>query len=408
MRALVHWRLWLFDHLEPLAPAGLRQWRSGDLLTRAIGDVDTLQDLYIGALTPVVVTVTVSVLAVVVVSALLPLGGLILAVALVVALGLSSALTLLNGRSEAREATLRGELSADVVDLLQSAPELLVFGQDAAALERIADSDAAIARSTLRRGAVGSWASAIVVLCAGGAALAILGAAVTAFEGHHLSASLVAALPLAAIGAFESVPPFIAAAHRVSGLLAAGDRLFALASTPTPVDDPAQPQALPPGSLVAAQNARLRYASDLPWALDGLTVALHPGERVALRGPSGSGKSSLANVLLRFWALDEGNATLDGVDLDRLAQADVRRVIGVVEQDARLFAGSIRYNVTLGRPKADDDEIRRVLELAQLAAWVDGFPTAARHRSARKAVSCQEANASASRLPGPFLPIRQY
>jgi ABC-type transport system involved in cytochrome bd biosynthesis fused ATPase/permease subunit len=295
-------------------------------------------------------------------------------VALVVALVVPSALAFLNGSSDAREATLRGELSADVVDLLQGAPELLAFGRQAAALANIDDTDAAIARLSRRRGAVAAWASAIVSVCAGGAVVAILAAAVSAFGRHHLGAGLVAALPLAAVGAFEAVPPLVAAAHRTSRLLAAGERLVALASIPAPVLDPPDPEPLPPGHGVAIHRARLRYGEDLPWALDGLSMTLEPGERVALTGPSGAGKSSLANVLLRFWGLAEGRATLGGVPLNHLAQADVRRVVGLVDQEARLFAGSVRYNVTLARPRADDQEVRRVLGLAQLTGWIDSLP----------------------------------
>jgi thiol reductant ABC exporter CydC subunit len=374
MRALVGWRVWLFDRLEPLAPAGLRRWRSGDLLARAIDDVDALQDLYIGTLTPVAVTTCASILAVVVVAVLLPIAGAILAAALVVALGCSFFLARTAGASEASDAAARGHLAADVVDLLQGAPELVAFGRDATVLRRVEAADRALERAGRRRNRAGAAASAIVSLCGGLSVLGVLVVAASAFEHHQLAGAWVAALPLATVGAFESVGSTVAAAQRVGALVAAGERLMALAAVPAPVRDPATPSQLPAGDRVALESVRLRYGDELPWVLDGLTLTMEHGEHVALRGPSGAGKSTVAHVLLRFLPLDGGRATLDGVAIEDLAQADVRRVIGLVDQDARLFTGSIRYNVALGRPDATEAEIQRVLDLAQLSVWVDGLP----------------------------------
>ncbi len=374
-RALTHWRVWLFDRLEPLSPAGLRSWRSGDLLTRAMQDVDTLQDLYLRGFTPAVVAMAASVLAIVVVAVLLPIAGLILGAALAVALVVPPALALTNGSSEELESTLRGELGGDVVDLVQGAPELLAFGRAEELLGRIDDSDDRLQRMARRRGRRGAWASAIISLCAGGAAVGVLLVSVDAVRGHRLSDTMLAVLPLAAIAAFESVPPVTQAAQRVGALVAAGRRLLALEEVTPPVLDPVSPQEIPAGvPEVALTDARLRYRDDLPWALDGLSFTLHAGEHVAVTGPSGAGKSSIVNVLLRFWELSGGEATLAGVPLRHLAQADVRRTIALVDQDARLFSGTIRHNVTLCRPDASDDEIARALRLAQLESWIRSLP----------------------------------
>jgi len=374
-RALVHWRVWLFDRLEPLSPAGLRSWRSGDLLTRAMQDVDALQDLYLRGFTPAVVAITSSILAVVVVAVLLPVAGLILGTCLAVALLVPPALALTNGSSEELESALRGELGGDVVDLLQGAPELLAFDRAEAVLGRIDDSDDRLQQMAQRRGLRGALASAIISLCAGAAAVGVLLVSVDAVRRHRLGDTMLAVLPLAAIAAFESVPPVTLAAHRMGALVAAGRRLLALGEIPPPVLDPAHPEEVPPGvPLIALTDARLRYGDDLPWALDGLSVTLHPGEHMALTGPSGAGKSSVVNVLLRFWDLSGGEATLADVPLRHLAQADVRRTIALVDQDARLFSGTIRHNVTLSRPDAGDDEIARALRLAQLESWVGSLP----------------------------------
>jgi ABC-type multidrug transport system fused ATPase/permease subunit len=125
---------------------------------------------------------------------------------------------------------------------------------------------------------------------------------------------------------------------------------------------------------VEFEEARLRYGPDRPWALDGATLSLPPGSRTALLGSSGAGKSSPLNVLLRFWPLTGGQARLGGQPIDRFAQVDARRSVALVDQEARLFAGSIRRNVVLGRPDASDGEVAEAVRLAQLEGWVASLP----------------------------------
>ena len=150
--------------------------------------------------------------------------------------------------------------------------------------------------------------------------------------------------------------------------------MLAIADLPTPVHDPPEPVAEPTQTDVALKDARLRYGPDHPWALDGLTVSVPAARRVALVGPSGAGKSSVVNALLRFWALEGGEATLGGVRLDRLCQETPRRMIGWVAQDTHLFNTTIRGNIALARPGASTAEIAEAARAAQLGDWIDSLP----------------------------------
>ncbi|HLG66336.1 MAG TPA: thiol reductant ABC exporter subunit CydC [Acidimicrobiales bacterium] len=374
-RALGRWRVWLYDVLEPRSPAALGRWRRGDLLARAIEDVDALQDLYLRGAVPVVVALVASAAAVSVVGLVLPPAAPLLGGALAAALLVSGSLALAASPLGEREAALRGSLSAEVVDLLQGAPELVAFGADAQALGRLRAVDDELARLHWRRSLLGGAASTATLLCAGAAVVGVLAEAVAAARGHRLAPTMLAALPLAAIGAFEAVPPVTLAAHRLGDVLAAGRRLLALRDVPVPVADPIDPVPLPGGTPeLALREARLRYHPELPWALDGVSLVVAPGRRLAVTGPNGAGKTSLVNVLLRFWPLQSGEASLGGVRLEAAAQADARRVMSLVEQEAPLFAGSIRDNVTLGRPDAGDAEVAAALRAARLDAWVRTLP----------------------------------
>lgn len=376
-RSLGRWRVWLYDRLEPLAPAGLRAWRSGDVLARATDDVDALQDLYLRGLLPVAVTAAAAALAVVVVGVMLPVAGLVLGVSLLVAVVATPVVALAAGPARGREATLRGELSADVVDLLHGAPDLLAFGREGEMMARVEAADRALTLLARRRAWTAGAASALVTVCLGAAVVGVLAAGASAVAAHRLDPVLLGVLPLAAVAAFETVPMVGLAAVRIGEVVAAGRRILALSAVPVPVTDPSNPERLPEDAgcpRVEVRGARLRYAPDLPWVLDGLDLTVEPGGRLAVVGSSGAGKSSLVHALLRFWPLQGGTARLGDVELDRLRQGEVRRTLALVDQDAYLFAGTIRQNVALARPGATDDDVAAVVRLAQLDAWVATLP----------------------------------
>ena len=136
LRALARWRVWLYDCLTPRVPAALSGWRSGDLLTRAIDDVDTLADLYLRTLLPFAVALGSAALGLILTGLILPVGALALGVPLVVACTVAPLLTRRRGRTD-EAAALSGELSAQVVDALHGAPDLLAFGAEEAMLERL-------------------------------------------------------------------------------------------------------------------------------------------------------------------------------------------------------------------------------------------------------------------------------
>jgi len=374
-RVLGRWRLWLYDRLEPLAPAGLQGWRSGDLLARAVDDVDELQDLYLRIGPPAVIALTTSILAVVVVGVLVPYAALVVGAALVGAMIVPAGLAVAVRSAADRQSELRGEMAADVVDLLRGSADLLAFGRAGEVLERVQAADRSLTRGAKRRALATGLVGALVTAFLGVAVLGVLILSANAVHQHRLEPVMMAVLPLATIGAFEAVPPVSAAVLRFGEVVAAGERILAIGDVPAPVSDPADPAASPSGpSKIALRDARLRYSEDWRWVLEGVNLDLGPGSRTAVVGRSGTGKTSLLNALLRYWPLGGGSYTVDGTDATRLRQDDVRDRYALLDQDADLFAGSIRDNVALADPEASDQRVRRVVELAQLAQWVDALP----------------------------------
>ena len=125
--------------------------------------------------------------------------------------------------------------------------------------------------------------------------------------------------------------------------------------------------------MLRLEGVRVRFDAG-PWVLDGVDLVLAPGRRIALLGPSGAGKTTLAHLLVRFRDPDEGRVTLGGHDLREYAQDDVRRVVALAGQDAHLFATTIRENVRLARPDATDDELVAALQRAHVWDWIASLP----------------------------------
>lgn len=369
-------RLWLFRRLEPLAPAALEDSRGSDLAGGLQADVDTLQHAYLRLGAPLVVALVCSVFAAALLLALHPPTGAAVALLLLIGGALIPAQARRAAAAPGAEAVrLRAELRAAVVDALQGAADLRAAGATARHLSAIDSLSADLATAQRRTARLGALAEASLALCAGLAlwtAALLAGAAVAA---GSLAPPLAPALALAAFASFEALGPLPAAAMRSGEVAAAARRIFALADRSPAVAEPREspPSPQPHDASLVLQDVRLRYAPGALPALDGLDLAVPSGRRIALIGPSGAGKSSIATLLLRFRDY-AGEIRLGGHDLRRYSAEDLRRMIGVAGQDPQLFNGTLRENLVLAAPDADEPAMLRALDTAQLSATLRDLP----------------------------------
>ena len=158
----------------------------------------------------------------------------------------------------------------------------------------------------------------------------------------------------------------------------AAERVFEILEMRPSIADPASPVPLPTPvkGRVALEDVSFRYLADqsFPWTLDGVSLSVAPGEVVALVGPSGGGKTTLVSLLPRFWDVDRGRITLDGVDVRSLRLAELRGAIGVVPQEPALFSGTIRENIAYARPKASDAEVQSAARAAHAHEFIEQLP----------------------------------
>jgi ATP-binding cassette, subfamily C, bacterial CydC len=189
-----------------------------------------------------------------------------------------------------------------------------------------------------------------------------------------LSGVLLASVAFLTIAAFEGIAPLPAAARRLRACAEAAHRLEALCQRAPAVCDPSEPRPLPASGSLVLENVRARYGPEEPWVLDGIDLTIAPGLRIALRGRSGAGKTSLAQLLVRFRDPDAGGVSIGGVDLRDLTQDDVRRAVVLTAQDAHVFNTTVRENIQLARRDADEAEIWQALERAGAGEWVRSLP----------------------------------
>jgi subfamily B ATP-binding cassette protein MsbA len=230
---------------------------------------------------------------------------------------------------------------------------------------------AAISRAQMRAllfGVVGflAFSGVVAVLWQGGRL--VLEGALT--PGALVKFLLYAITVAAAVGSLASL------FSSYQEAIGAATRVFELLDQQPTVAEPVNPMPLrrPVRGAVALEGVRFRYGIDLPDALIDVSFSIAPGEVVALVGPSGAGKTTVASLIPRFWDVTYGRITLDGVDIRQLSFADLRGAIGLVPQEPALFSGTIRENIAYARPDASDDDVLAAARAAHAIEFIDRLP----------------------------------
>jgi len=376
LRQLAVTRTDLLRRLIPLSPDGLGRTRRGSVLGALVDDVDELQNLPLRVVLPLVSSAAVALGAVILVAVVWWPAALTLLACLAVAAVVATAWGWAEGsRAERAIAPLRARLADAVLDHLGSLDVLVAYDAEAASRARIGVADARLRRAVVRRASAQAGTAAIVSLTAGGASLlAVLvaapGAAAGALSGPALAVAVL--VPMAVFEVFAAVPAAAASWRQVH---AAATRIADAVPAEVPVelvtDAVAVSGAAPAlGSGLALRGVTASWPGAAAPALRDVDFEVRPGERVLVVGSSGAGKTTLAHVLVRFLAPVAGSYRVGGRSVRELAADDLRRTVGLCEQQPMLFDEDIRQNLLFARDTATDAELERVLERVGLGAWL--------------------------------------
>lgn len=373
-RTLTDLRRRFFARLVPLVPGGLDGSRRADLLSRFVGDVDRLQDLYLRGLAPPLIAFSTSVICVGVAAVILPVAGLVLALMLLLGGVASPAVTRWAARSAGRrQAGARSDLAVNLHEIATGGAEIAVAGRETDWLARTGGSDREVTRLQRRDAVNGGMAAGLTTSLSVGAAVAVTAVSIPAVADGRIDGVLLAALALLAMASFEAVLPLGQAAAGIDACGEAASRLEEVTERRPAVTEPAVPEPVPPAGPLELEGVSFGFP-DGRRLLDRAGFRLRQGESIALVGPSGIGKSTLAELLVRFRDPDGGRVALGGTDIRQLDGHDLREAVRLAPQDSYLFDSTIRENVAIGRPGADTERIVAALAEAGLEDWINALP----------------------------------
>ena len=380
LRFLSGLRVWFYRQIEPLPVAALQHYRGGDLLSRVGADIDALQNFYLRTLAPVAVAAVAALTVFAFLHlyspavAWLDLGALAL-----VGAAIPAGVHRLGRGPGARMVETAAQLRVDVVDAVQGMGELIVFGAADAQRERIGALSRQLVADQDRMSRLSGFGAAAAGLSTHLAVWLTTVLAIGLVRAGVVPAVDLPMLALVVMASFEAVAGLPQAYQYLGHTLAAARRIFAVADTPQAPAEPAQPAPQPAGFEVRFEQVSLRYGADAPWALEQVDLIIGQGQRVALVGPTGSGKSTVAGALLRLWEYEAGRITLGGHELRGYRTEAVRDMIALAPQRSHLFNTTVRENLRLARPDADDAALAAACTVAQIhdeiAALPDGYDT---------------------------------
>jgi ATP-binding cassette, subfamily C, bacterial CydCD len=377
-RLLSRLRVWFYEKLEPLAPARLMEFRAGDLLSRIIGDVETLENFYVRVVSPPLTAAIIGLFTSIFLASFYPpLAPVFLIFFLSLGIALPILSQILSRRSAEQTITLRADLHTKLVDSIQGMADLLAYGRADERLTQISSHGLDYGNAQRRMARVTGIHSSLSTLLTNLGLWTILLLCIPQVTSGHLAGPMLASLTLLTFASFEAVIPLPLAAQMWNSSREAARRLFEVVDTKPVINEQLSVISKP----LPITNYQLRIA-DLSFtypkqsipALQHVTFDLQPSTSIAIVGPSGAGKSTLANLLLRFWDYERGEITLGGESLKTLNQDEVRARIGLVSQSTYFFNTSILENLRFARRKVTQDDIESAAKAAQIHDFILSLP----------------------------------
>ncbi len=364
-----------YERVEPLSPARLAQHHSGDLLTRIITDIDTLDNLYLRVLTP-------SVVAAVVVSLLLFFIGYfqpwiaLYSGCLMVAAGVCIPVVAdRSARSAARELNVRtAHLRSQVVDGIHGLAAILTCSAQSRYIEQVNQRHRALIRSQARMSHVTGFSNAAMGLLGGLAVAGTLYIGVGAVETGTLSGPGLVLLALAVMAGFDVVVPLSSAYQFLGQTRKAAGRLREVTEVPPAVIFPAGPTQNPKDASIVFNDVSFTYARSERPALRQVSLTIHSGSRTAIMGATGSGKSTLLYLLSRFENPTSGSIHTGQCPLVAMSESSLRNHICIVDQKPHIFNGTLEDNLLLANPEADEETLMGAISAVQLTDLIQNLP----------------------------------
>ncbi|MDC4233119.1 thiol reductant ABC exporter subunit CydC [Actinomyces sp. B33] len=362
----------LYAHMSRRRTDRLTMLRRGDLLARTGADVDDVGDLVVKTILPAAVCAVVGIGTVIGMTLLSPATGLVLALCLLLSGVVAPVLSMRGARlAEAASRRARTELAASTMTIMDGATELQVSGVEPVVRRTLARTEDALTAATSRASRVLAIAAGVDRLAMGLAVVAALVIGVPATASGSLAPVLLAVIVLTPLASFEGTAELGPAAAQLVRSAAAAERIAALLGE----DEPTAEHDLPAGAAPAVEARGLSIGwPGGPVVAEGIDLDLRPGRRIALVGPSGIGKTTLAMTLAGMLEPRAGRSLICGVDAWGASRAHASSVVTVTAEDAHVFATTVYENLRVARVDLTRDDAAALLARAGLGPWLADLP----------------------------------
>ncbi|HLO30569.1 MAG TPA: thiol reductant ABC exporter subunit CydD [Anaerolineales bacterium] len=377
-RLLSRLRVWFYEKLEPLAPARLMEYKSGDLLARVIGDVETLENFYVRVISPTLTAILIALGISLFFASFYPLlalivSGLFLTLGLIVPL-----LVQIVSRAPGQKLiSQRADIQSQLVDGIQGLADILAFGRGADRLTQLSMTGKDYGSTQKQAAWISGVHSALSTFLTNFGLWLVLWVVIPQVTIGNIKGVMLGTFALMTLASFEAVTPLPLAAQMWNSCREAAQRLFEVVDAEPVVSEQLSTRSKPSAIL----NSELRiahltfsYPTQTIPALQDVTFTVPAGKSIAIVGPSGAGKSTLANLLLRFWEYELGEITLGGASLKALDPDEVRKRFALVSQNSYFFNTTIRENLRLARRSLRQEEIESAASAAQIHEFITGLP----------------------------------
>lgn len=374
-RLLTDLRVWFFSRLEPIAPAGIKSIHSADIFSRIKSDIDNLDEFYLRFALPVISSFFVlSAVFIFILQFSLTMAmymGIIWILTGVVLPLFTRYLGSLTGKEQIQSFV---SMRKNCVDLVRGLEELMVFGQNRDAVQMLKKENQKQSEIQSKFTRIEALSESGMILFTGLALWGILIIIIPLIEHGAFSPQNLPMLTVLALLSFEGLQQFPSAMKAWGKTRASAERLFSIIDQSPIIKEPDKNIPEPETWDIEFKNVTFTYPDRVFSVHENFSLRIESEEKIGILGPTGSGKSSIINLLLRFYVNEKGDILIGGQKITSFESHRIRSWIGVVAQDTYLFNASIRDNLLIADPVASDQELYKALANAELDNFVRSLP----------------------------------